>query len=94
MPWFQPDPHYLLFGQEGAVAPTSRLPPIAKAVDAPVDKVIVPNCITKDVIAPNDVVTTQNCIVVPSLATTQGSIQPPLPFLLPLPIPCILLLLQ
>jgi hypothetical protein len=81
MPWFQHDPHYLLFGQEGAAAPTSRLSPIAKVVAAPIDKVVVPNCITKDVIAPN-------CIVVPSLATTQGTtIQPPLPFLLPLLIP-------
>jgi hypothetical protein len=48
--------------------------------------VAFPNCITKDAIAPNDVMTAPNCIISPSLATTQGTIQPPLSLLLPLSI--------
>jgi hypothetical protein len=83
--WFQHNPNYLVFGQEGATTPTSRLPPIVKVAAALIDKVDVPNYITKDAIAPNDVVTAPNCIVSPSLATAQGTIQPPLP-LLPIPI--------
>jgi hypothetical protein len=86
MPRFQHDPNYLVFGQEGATAPTSRLSAVTKVAAAPIDEVAVSNFITKDVIAPNDVVTIPNCIVSPSLATTRGTIQPPLPLLLHVPV--------